>query len=301
MAAVLCLGACVFDTILRVPAIPPAPAKVLASACVQIGSGMSSSAAAAVARLGGRAELWGRVGDDMAGRQFLADLAGAGVDVSQMRVVPGGRTPVSTIVIDESGQRLIVPYYDPTLDRDPSWLPVERIARFGAVATDPRWPEGAARLLDDARRAGIPALFDADTAPRAVLDDLIGRASHVVFSEPALIDLAGTGDIAAALHAVAARIDGLVGVTAGERGFFWREGAHIRHVPAPTVAAVDTLAAGDVFHGAFALALAEGRTVADAGRFANIAASLKCRSFGGRLGTPDRAEVDAFLAASNHV
>lgn len=301
MAAVLCLGACVFDTILRVAAIPPAPAKVLASACVQIGSGMSSSAAAAVARLGGQAELWGRVGDDMAGRQFLADLAGAGVDVSRMRIVPGGRTPVSTIVIDDSGQRLIVAYYDPTLDRDPSGFPIERIGRFDAVATDPRWPEGAARLLDGARRAGIPALLDADTAPRAVLDDLIGRASHVVFSEPALIDMAGTDDIAAALHAMAPRVDGVVGATAGERGFFWREGSEIRHVPAPAIKAVDTLAAGDVFHGAFALALAEGRTVAEAGHFACTAASLKCRVFGGRLGAPDRSEVDAFLAASNHV
>lgn len=301
MVAVLCLGACVFDTILRVPTIPAAPAKVLASACVQIGSGMSSSAAAAVARLGGQAELWGRVGDDMAGRQFLADLAGAGVDVTHMRVMPDGQTPISTIVIDDSGQRLVMAYYDPALDRDPSWLPVERIARFDAVATDPRWPEGAAYLLDAARQAGIPALLDADTAPRDVLDGLIGRASHVVFSEPALTDLAATDDIPAALHRVAPRVDGLVGATAGERGFFWRDGAQIRHVPAPAVTAVDTLAAGDVFHGAFALALAEGRAVSDAGRFACVAASLKCRSFGGRLGTPDRAEVDAFLTASNHV
>lgn len=301
MVAVLCLGACVFDTILRVPAIPRAPAKVLASACVQVGEGMSSSAAAAVARLGGRAELWGRVGDDMAGRQFLIDLAGAGVEVGRLRVVPGGCTPISTIIVDHTGQRLVVPYYDPGLDRDPAWLPVDRIRQFDAVATDPRWPEGAVRLLDGARRAGIPALLDADTAPRAILDDLIGRASHVVFSEPALAELTGTDDIATALGAVAPRVGGLVGVTAGERGFFWRDAARTRHVPAPAVHVVDTLAAGDVFHGAFALALAEGRDAEDAGRFACTAASLKCRVFGGRLGAPNRAEVDAFLAATIHV
>jgi sugar/nucleoside kinase (ribokinase family) len=116
-----------------------------------------------------------------------------------------------------------------------------------------------------------------------------------------LTELAGTDDLATALHATAPLVRGFIGVTASERGFYWRDDARIRHMPAPAVKAVDTLAAGDVFHGAFALALAEGRTPAEAGRFACVAASLKCRSFGGRLGTPDRTEVDAFLAASNHV
>jgi sulfofructose kinase len=63
------------------------------------------------------------------------------------------------------------------------------------------------------------------------------------------------------------------------------------------VVAVDTLAAGDVFHGAFALALAEAAPIPRAIAFANAAAALKCRSFGGRLGAPTRAEVEAALAA----
>ena len=52
-----------------------------------------------------------------------------------------------------------------------------------------------------------------------------------------------------------------------------------------------------MFHGAFALALAEGAGIRDAVAFGNAAAALKCRSFGGRLGAPDRAEVEAALAA----
>jgi sulfofructose kinase len=58
---------------------------------------------------------------------------------------------------------------------------------------------------------------------------------------------------------------------------------------------VDTLSAGDVFHGAFALALLEGQLVAEAARFACVAAALKCTRFGGRLGCPNRQEVDSFL------
>jgi sulfofructose kinase len=58
---------------------------------------------------------------------------------------------------------------------------------------------------------------------------------------------------------------------------------------------VDTLSAGDVFHGALALALLEGQAIERAARFACVAAALKCTRFGGRLGCPSRAEVDTFL------
>ena len=63
-----------------------------------------------------------------------------------------------------------------------------------------------------------------------------------------------------------------------------------------TVTAVDTLAAGDVWHGAFAVMLGEGQDVGTAARFANAAAAIKCTRFGGRQGAPARAEVEALLA-----
>lgn len=294
---VLCLGAAVLDTIFRVETIPTTPTKVLPLECVQVGAGMASSAAAAIARLGGQARIWARVGDDLAGRQYLDDLAAAGVDVAQVRRVSGRRTAVSTILVDREGQRLVVPFYDPALDPDPSWLPVDEVAGFQAVMVDVRWPAGAERLLLAARKAGVIGVLDGDIAPSGIVERLVPLASHVAFSEPALVALAGTADLAEALRRVAARTRALVGVTAGERGFFWLDGDRLRHAPAPRVAAVDTLAAGDVFHGAFALALAEGMDVAAAGRFACAAASIKCTRFGGRLGAPTRDEVTALVRA----
>jgi sulfofructose kinase len=67
-------------------------------------------------------------------------------------------------------------------------------------------------------------------------------------------------------------------------------------MPAFAVEAVDTLGAGDTFHGAFALALAEGRDIQAAMRFAAAAAAIKCTRFGGIEGAPLRGEVEAFLA-----
>ncbi|TIX71226.1 MAG: sugar kinase, partial [Mesorhizobium sp.] len=102
-----------------------------------------------------------------------------------------------------------------------------------------------------------------------------------------------------ACEALAGRTDAFVAVTGGSAGSWWfdRSVASVRHVAAPRIKAVDTLAAGDVFHGAFAVGLAEAMPVEQTLRFASAAAALKCLRFGGRLGAPDRAETLAMMAA----
>jgi sulfofructose kinase len=249
-----------------------------------------------VAKLGGRARIWARIGDDAAGRQYLEDMQAAGVDVSQVRRVAGHRTAISTILVDRAGQCLVVPYYDPALDSSPDWLPLDEVAGFGAALADTRWPDGAAALLRAAQDGERPAVLDADIAPPAVLMRLVPLATHALFSQAGLALYTDARDIEAGLRAAARRTRAMVGTTAGEHGFYWLEGDALRHVPAPRVAAIDTLAAGDVFHGAFALMLTEGRSIAEAARFACVAASLKCTRFGGRLGAPTRAAVEAAMA-----
>jgi len=298
VARVLCLGAAILDTIFRLDAIPTVPTKVLPTDCVQIGAGMASAAATAVARLGGEAHFWGRVGDDAAGRQYAEDIGREGVRLDRLRFVAGARTPVSTILVDRAGDRLVVPYYDPALDQDASWLPLDEVAGFDVVLADFRWPAGARALLGAAQAAGVPAVLDADVAPSAVMAEIVPLASHPVFSEPAFRSHMGRDDVVAALGDAAEPAGGLIGFTRGAGGFHWKQGGRLHHVAAPGVQAVDTLSAGDVFHGAFALGLAEGMDAAAAGRFAVAAASLKCTRFGGRLGAPQRAEVEAFLQAA---
>ena len=295
MARLLCVGIVCWDWLYRVDTIPASPIKIEAQDLVGTGGGMASSAACAIGRLGGTVEFWGRCGDDAIGDDLVADIRRYGVRVDRMRRIPGYASPVAAILIDKRGERLIVPYYDPALDQDPSWLPVEDIADVDGVMVDVRWPPGAGRALDAAKAAGKIAMLDADLAPQAVLDDLMARATHVVWSEAALRDWSGEHEIEAALRAARRRHDGFLGVTVGEHGFRWLDGDAVRGEPAPPVIAVDTLAAGDVFHGAFLLGLAEGKPVAEAARFANVAAAFKCRGFGSRTTTPTRAEVDAFL------
>jgi sulfofructose kinase len=284
------------DAIYRVPAIPATPTKVLATGYTECGGGMAANASVAVARLGGQASYWGRVGADTLGTRILDQLSAEGVDVAGVRRIAGCVSPSAAILVADDGERLVCAYNDPKLDPDASWLPLEQVPTFDAVLADVRWPAGAAAVLDAATAARKPAVFDGDIGPRDALLDLARRASHVVFSEPGLAQVAGTSTPGEGLAWLAQSVRGIVGVTLGPEGFLWRDRGQERRMPATKIAAVDTLAAGDVWHGAFTLALGERRDVADAARFANTAAAIKCTRAGGRLGAPTRAEVAARLS-----
>ncbi len=285
------------DAIYQVGTIPSRPTKLLATAFTESGGGMAANASVAVARLGGEAHYWGRLGDDALGDRIVGQLAAEGVDVTAVRRIRGCVSPSAAILIANDGERLVCAYNDPALDQDASWLPLPRVAEADAVLTDVRWPAGASALLDAARIAGKPAVFDGDVGPVEGLRDLARRATHAAFSEPGLALAAGTNNPGAGLRRLAAIAPAaIVGVTLGAEGFLWIEDGRERRLAPPTVNVVDTLAAGDVWHGAFTLGLGEGKDVESAARFANIAAAIKCTRFGGRLGAPRRAEVDTLLA-----
>lgn len=290
-------GAATFDTIFKLDVLPKGPGKVLPSDAVQVAHGMASSAAAAAARLGGSSLLFARVGDDAIGEKIIEDLTAAGVDCTYVRRVAEARSPLCAVLVDAAGERLVVPFYDPKLDRSTDWLPLEKVTEADAVLVDVRWPEGARKVLEAARDAGVPAVLDADVGPKDVIVSLAGLATHAVFSEPAATIVTGETDPEKALHALGRLFDNFLAVTAGPEGCFWleREIDLVRQLRPPKVVAVDTLAAGDVFHGAFTLAIAEGQSIPDAIAFANTAAALKCTVFGGRLGAPTREEVRAAL------
>jgi len=164
---------------------------------------------------------------------------------------------------------------------------------------DNRFPNFVRPILQAAADRGIAAVLDGDQATTPD-DPLFAIATHVIFSAEALRATTKLDDLAAALAAIARVTAGFLGVTNGPDGVWWLEHGRprqrVRHLAAFPVEAVDTLGAGDTFHGAFALALAEGCDLNEAMRFAAAAAAIKCTRFGGISGTPSRAEVDAFLA-----
>lgn len=290
---ILCVGALTMDTIYRLDRLPDGPGKFIPLDAVEVAEGMASAQAASIVRLGGASVLWANRGDDATGRRLVDQIAAEGVDCAPVRTRRDCQSAISTIFMDRAGERTIVPYYDPHLMAPPDQLPKLDFADLAAVMVDVRWPEAAELALREAQRVGIPGILDADVAPNDVLDRLMPLASHVVASEPAALQFTEAETIVDAVMALADWHAGFIAVTSGEDGCRWfnRKTNSLRHTRAVKISAVDTLAAGDVFHAGFAVALVEGQGEEAAIRFASAAAALKCSRFGGRLGCPTRAEL----------
>ena len=288
---VLTVGALALDTIFRFEHLPTTPGKYLPLETVQVAQGMATAQAATIVRLGGRARLWASIGDDATGERITDDLAAAGIELGALRRVPGATSGFSSIFMDRAGERIIVPHYDAAIRTRPDAVP--DLSDVSSISVDVRWPDAAEIALHAARDLGVPGILDVEAAPEDVLDRLVPIASHLIASQPGAFALTGEPDPAKAVAILAGSHAEFVAVTAGERGVYWPGG----HQPAFKVAALDTLAAGDVFHGAFAYGLAEGWEIAPTIRFASAAAAIKCTRFGGRIGAPTRLEVDAFLTA----
>ncbi|PVE22423.1 sugar kinase [Microvirga sp. KLBC 81] len=293
---VICLGCAFWDTIFKVDHIPDHGTKILPEKAVQAASGMATAAAITIARLGGHVELWARIGDDPVGDSFLLDLSQEAVRTDHIRRIKDARTAFSTILVDSAGERLVVPYTDSSLENDPGWLPLGEIAEASAVLVDMRWLEGARAVLLEARRHGIPTILDADIAPPEALREMISLADHVLFSEPALLSLTSRGTPREALLEVAGNLRAeVVGVTLGAAGaLIWQreqsEGT-LYELPSLPIRAMDTLNAGDVWHGAYVYGLVNNWGVLRSAQIANVAAAIKCESFGGRLGSPRLPEL----------
>jgi sulfofructose kinase len=117
----------------------------------------------------------------------------------------------------------------------------------------------------------------------------------VIFSSECLRATTGAADLAAGLERIARKTDAFLAVSNGPNDILFFEGRKLCQLPVFDIEAVDTLGAGDAFHGGFALALAEGRSEVDAMRFGAAVAGIKCSRVGGSAGAPTRAEVEAFL------
>ena len=189
------VGAVCSATIFQVESIAPPPAKLLAQQRCQLVDGMALSAACAFARLGGRADIWSRIGDDMLGAQVCAALQSEDIDISGLHVVPGAATSQVAIIVDQHGDRLVVPFHDPGADTDPGWLPLQHLDGADFLHCETRWVGGAEAALQAARARGIPCMVDGDVAPLAVLQRLIPLADYAVFSDAGLAIYAGCEDV----------------------------------------------------------------------------------------------------------
>jgi len=295
---ILCIGMPVRDLTFRIEELPERGFKVNASHFEEICGGNALNAAIGIVRLGGRASICGPMGDvrEASAKYIFEKLAHEGIDSKHIMHMRGLVTPISNIMIDPSGERTIVTFRDPELWKVRLPDAGELLEDCQAILTENRCAEFCTDLCAEARRRGIPVIVDVDRT-MSLREGLLTASSHLVFSSEALQSTAGVRDDAEALKKIAKFTPSFVAGTRGAQGTLWLDEQHkLRETPAFPVHTVDTLGAGDVFHGAFALAITESQDIPSALRFASAAAALKCTRFGGAFAAPRRAEVEQFLS-----
>jgi sugar/nucleoside kinase (ribokinase family) len=294
---ILCIGIPVRDLTFRVEAVPGRGGKANASHLAEICGGNALNAAIAIARLGGRVAFTGPMGDarDTSSGFILERMAAERIETANIVHMPGLTTPVSAIMIEPSGERTLTIYRDPDLWTAKLPDANELLADCQAVLVESRCASFAIDLCTEARRRGIPIIVGVDRA-MSLQDGLLTAASHLLFASEQVQETADVPDDGEALKRLARLTPAFLAATRGPRGTIWlNERGELEETPAFPVEAVDTLGAGDVFHGAFTIRLAESGDVREALRFAAAAAALKCTRHGGGLAAPQRIEVEDYL------
>jgi sulfofructose kinase len=297
---ILCAGIIVLDEVFRVEEFPQPDGKVQAKGFFVVNGGCAANAAVAIARLGGRAALAGPLGgpegEDGNGDRVLKALLRENVDCTFCQRIDGMATALSAIFMDARGDRTIVTYRDErvaaTKPKDPDAI----VANADAVLADNRYPDFVLPICEAARRRKLPVLIDGDR-PTVEDDPLFRLATHVIFSSECLRVTTGVTDLGDGLKRIAKKTGAFLAVSNGPGDIIYLDNGALRGAPVFKITAVDTLGAGDAFHGGFLLALAEGQSVTEAMRFGAAVAGLKCTRIGGSAGAPTRAEVEALLAS----
>lgn len=290
MARILLCGIAVADFVFKVETMPREPRKYFTYDAVITGGGCAANAAVAVARLGGEALLAARLGEDPVGDLIAGALQAEGVDLSLTDRAQAGKSSFSSIYVDAEGERQIMNFRGSGLPDVPSMLADP--PKVDAVLVDNRWGPLMRAGIDTGTRLGVPVIVDGEAQ---IGEDRFSGATHVAFSKHGLEEFSGKGGLETGLLRAHEELGCWVCATDGEHGTTILSDGDIIHIPAFRVTAVDTLGAGDAWHGAFALRLAEGASEIESARYANAVAALKCTRFGGRNGTPTRAETETFM------
>ena len=296
---IVVVGSINMDLVTRARRIPVPGQTVTGTGFETTPGGKGANQAVAVARLGYPVHMVGMVGEDVFGQALLDHLAGAGVGPAAIARV-AGPSGLALITVAENGDNSIVVVPGANGKMNPAAVDQQAalIRSAGMVLCQLELPlDTVSHTLALCAETGVPVMLD--PAPAAALpNEIWGHATWLTPNETEAEFYLGKGSepedsarqlLAKGLQGVVLKrgVDGAYVAVAGGKGAW---------VKPFRVQAVDTVAAGDCFNGAFAVALMEGNDPPAAARFANAAAAIAVTRKGAQASMPSRAEVDAFLA-----
>ena len=298
---IVVLGGINMDLIGIAPRLPAPGETVRGERFYTAPGGKGANQAVAAARLGARVRMVGRVGQDVFGPQLLDGLRDEGIDVSAVATDRDHSSGIAIILLDARRQNHIVAIYGANTECDEVQVSAVEAAVEDAdsllLQLEVPLPVSLA-AAEAAKRLGVRVIWD--PAPAAELPPEAYAATDVLtpnqIEAEALTGIAVRDAASAreAAHVLLARGAAVV-VKLGESGAYFASTEHSGHMPTFDVDVVDTIAAGDAFGGALAVALAEGRGLEEAVRWATAAGALAVTRPGAQEAMPHRAEVEALL------
>jgi ribokinase len=304
MGHILVVGSSNTDMIVRVPRLPGPGETILGGEFRTAAGGKGANQAVAAARAGADVSLITAVGDDALGEKAVDGFAREGIRTEYVVTVPGAASGVALILVDEAGENSIAVAPGANASLRPAHL--ERaaalFARAEVVLLQLEIPLdtvcAAARMAKD---NGARVILNPAPA-RPLPDELLSQVDLLTPNETEAALLAGatpSGDagLEGVVSVLLSRGAAGVLVTLGQRGAFVATAGLRSRVPAFQVTPVDTTAAGDVFNGALAAALARGTALPEAVEFASAAAAISVTREGAQPSAPGYDEVLGMLAS----
>ena len=299
---ILGLGCATMDDFLFVREYPPAESKVRVTRRERQGGGLTGTALVAAARLGARCAYAGILGrDDEVSRFIRATFEREGIDARHAAVREDASPLHSVNVVDETHETRTCFYYTSGVAGADECAPSEEVIRSAKVLfVDHYGVPGMLRAAQIARQAGLDVVADFEHGDAPRFGELVALVGHLILPMDFACELTDLSDPAAVVRALWLKGMDTVAVTHGREGaWFVHSRFHrdeVRHQPAFLVRTVDTTGCGDVFHGAYAAALARGLAVDERMRLASAAAAIKSTQPGGQKGIPTLPVVEKFLA-----
>ena len=264
--------------------------------------GKGANQAVAAARMGAEVRMVGRVGGDVFGPMLLRSLEGAGVDVAGVSTDRDSPSGIAIILLDARRQNHIVQVYGANRTGGDALAAtaVEALDGADVLMLQMESPvEASLQAARAANEAGVLVVWD-PAPPGAFPGEALQMAQVLTPNQTEAEALAGISvtDVKSARSAAKALVCRGVRyavVKLGEEGVYYATGDGGRHLPAFSVDHVDTVAAGDAFGGALAVALSEGKDIAEAVRYGAAAGALAVTRPGAQDAMPARAEVEALL------
>jgi ribokinase len=295
---IVVVGSINMDLVAHTRQIPVPGQTVIGTGFRTTPGGKGANQAVAAARLGYPVHMVGAVGDDVFSQALLDNLAASGVHTESVAHV-SGPSGVAPILVAENGENsiVVVPGANGKMDCAAIDRNAVLIRVAGIVLCQLELPlETVLHTLALCAEASVPVILD--PAPAAPLPDAVFR--HATWFTPNETEAAfylgsNSAPEQAARHLLDRGLSGIV-LKRGAEGSYIATEANAAWVKSFPVQPVDTVAAGDCFNGAFAVALLEGLAPWAAARFASAAAAISVTRPGAQAAMPFRLEVDAFLA-----